>query len=167
MIEVKEESTLTVNEYLTLEQAYRELKSIENQIDLFETQRKILNTPKSVNLKDVVVSGGQINNDTILNNLIKSDQYSDKLTALYMAKASYEKYIWKQIELYKDVKQGMIMHFLKHMSFRDKNTKKVKKLTWEEIAKVMNYSVKQCQRFYNEYLERNNSWSIEDGKCKK
>lgn len=167
MVEIKEENDIIVNEQFTLEQAYRELKDIENKIDFFETQRKIQNTPKAVNLKDVMVSGGQINNDAIINGLIRSDQYSDKLNALYQSKASYEKYIWQEIELYKDVKQGMIMHFLKHMSFKDKNTKKVKKLTWEDIAKIMNYSVKQCQRFYNEYLERNNSWSIEDGKCKK
>lgn len=155
-------SDIITNEYLTLEQAYRELKSIENQIDLYETQRKILNGPKAVNLKDIVVSGGRTNNDIILENLVKSDQYSDKLTSLYVSKASYEKFIWQQIELFKDIKQGIIIHFLKGMSFKDEITKKVKKLTWEEIAKVMNYSVKQCQRFYNEYEERNCCWTKDE-----
>ena len=139
---------------LTLEDAYRELRNIENQIDFFETQRTIQNLPKTVNLKDIVVSGGTLNNNGILDGIIRCDQYSDKLNALYLAKASYEKFIWQEIEIYKDIKQGIIIHFLKHITFRDINTKKDKRLNWEEIAGVMNYSVKQCQRYYNKYKGR-------------
>lgn len=154
MVEIKETSNVIVNDHLTLEQAYRELMNIENQIDFFETQRTIQNLPKTVNLKDIVVSGGTLNNNGILDGIIRCDQYSDKLNALYLAKASYEKFIWQEIEIYKDVKPGIIIHFLKHITFRDINTKKDKRLNWEEIAGVMNYSVKQCQRYYNKYKGR-------------
>lgn len=154
MVEIKEESNVIVNDHLTLEQAYRELRNIENQIDFFETQRTIQNLPKTVNLKDIVVSGGTLNNNGILDGIIRCDQYSDKLNALYLAKASYEKFIWQEIEIYKDVKQGIIIHFLKHITFRDINTKKDKRLNWKEIAGIMNYSVKQCQRYYNKYKGR-------------
>lgn len=139
---------------MTLEEAYRELKSIENKIDLLETQRTILNAPKTVNLKDIMVSGGRLTNDSILNGIISSDKYSESLSALYLSKASYEAYIWQEIALFKDSKQGLIIHFLKHLSFRDANTKEDKKLTWREIGKIMNYSEKQCQRYYNEYRGR-------------
>lgn len=143
---------MIIDSNLSIENAYREWQSINNQISFFETQRAIKQAPKTVNFKEVIISGGRMNNNFILDSILKSDEYSEKLQQLYLSRTSYEKYILEEIRIYKTVKQGLIINFLRHIEMYNNKTQRYdKRLTWGEISKVMNYEERQCRRYYSEF----------------
>ena len=144
---------------LSIIEAWNELDGINNQINLFETLKETNNeeTPKSVRLKEILVSGGKVNNDTICNAIINTDKYSEKLLSLYISKTAYEKYILEEIRRLKISAPAVCIAFLKEYQ----------KLTWKEMTKVMDYSIAQCRRYYDEFkgkTPKNNSFLKDEQK---
>lgn len=126
---------------LTISKAWSELKGIDNQIDLLETLRTTKTDIKGVKLKDILVSGGIVNNNAILNAIVSVDEYSARLNELYKAKNAYEKYILDEVDRIKRNNPCVVIGFLKDYQ----------KMKWEEIGKTLNYSDRQCRRYYDEY----------------
>lgn len=142
---------------LTISEAWNELKKIDNQISLYETLRvsKSKTAPKTVALKDIIISGGCSNNYALLNAFTAVDEYTENLHALYIQKNAYEKYILDEITRMKISSPGIVIGFLKDYQ----------KMTWLQIEHEMKYSDKQCRRYYDEYkgkTPRNNSFCKDD-----
>ncbi len=133
MVEIKKE--------LTIVDAYRELKGINNRIDVYKTLRNSTYDIKPIKLKEILVSGGRHNNEALLNALVKKDEYTEELYRLYELKNMYERFILEEIERLKGVQQPIIVGFLKDYE----------KWSWKEIEKVLNYSERQLRRYYDEY----------------
>jgi hypothetical protein len=129
---------------LTVTRAWSELKSLDNQIDLLETLRATKTDVKGVKLKEILVSGGKVNNSAILNAIISTDKYSNQLHELYKAKNAYEKYILEEVDRVKRDNPSIVIGFLKDYQ----------KMNWNEISKILNYSERQLRRFYDEYKGR-------------
>ena len=124
-------------------QAWKELIGINYRIDLFET------------LKEILVKGGFISNNAMLNTILKKDEYSDRLKSLYDSKKAYEDFIGLEIERLKVSDIHLAVAFLKEY----------KKMKWKDVAKQLSYSEKQVRRYYDEYkgkTPKNNEFFKDD-----
>ena len=83
-------------EHMTIIQAWQEVISLNNKINLFETLRDVNGNVKSSKAKEILVQGGFINSDSMINVIMKKDEYTDKLKSLYDSKKAYEEYIEKE-----------------------------------------------------------------------
>ena len=128
-------------ESLTIMQAWNELKGIEYRINLFETLREVNGDIKSSKVKEILVKGGFVSNNAILNMITKQDQYTDRLKSLYDSKKAYEEFIEKEIDRLKITDIHIVVGFLKEY----------KKEKWKDISKQLDYSVAQLKRYYSEY----------------
>ena len=128
-------------DHMTIIQAWKEVVGINNKINLFETLRDINGNVKSSKAKEILVQGGFINSDSMINVIMKKDEYTDKLKSLYDSKKAYEEYIEKEIDRLKVTDIQLAVAFLKDY----------KKMKWQDIAKKLSYSKAQIRRFYDEY----------------
>ena len=131
-------------EHMTIIQAWQEVISLNNKINLFETLRDVNGNVKSSKAKEILVQGGFINSSSMLNIIMKKDEYTDKLKSLYERKKAYEEFIEKEIDLLKIKDIQLAVAFLKDY----------KKMKWQEIAKRLDYSKAQVRRYYDEYKEK-------------
>ena len=132
-------------EHMTIIQAWQEVISLNNKINLFETLRDVNGDIKSSKAKEILVQGGFINSSSMLNIIMKKDEYTDKLKSLYESKKAYEEFIEKEIELLKIKDIQLAVAFLKDY----------KKMKWQDIAKRLDYSKAQVRRYYDEYKRKN------------
>ena len=131
-------------EHMTIIQAWQEVISLNNKINLFETLRDVNGDVKSSKAKEILVQGGFINSSSMLNVIMKKDEYTDKLKSLYESKKAYEEFIEKEIDLLKIKDIQLAVAFLKDY----------KKMKWKDISKRLDYSDRQIRRFYMEYKEK-------------
>ena len=136
-------------------QAWKELIGINYRIDLFETLREVNGDIKSSKVKEILVKGGFISNNAMLNTILKKDEYSDRLKSLYETKKAYEDFIGLEIERLKVSDIHLAVAFLKEY----------KKMKWKDVAKQLSYSEKQVRRYYDEYkgkTPKNNEFFKDD-----
>lgn len=126
---------------MTIMQAWNELKGIEYRINLFETLREVNGDLKTSKIKEILVEGGFITNNEMLNIISKKDEYTERLQSLYQSKRAYEEFIENEIERLKISDIHIVVGFLKEY----------KKMKWRDISKKLNYSIAQLKRFYSEY----------------
>lgn len=126
---------------MTIMQAWNELKGIEYRINLFETLRATNGDLKSSQIKEILVEGGFITSNEMLNIISKKDEYTERLQSLYQSKRAYEEFIENEIERLQISDIQIAVGFLKEY----------KGMKWKEISKKLNYSIAQLKRFYNEY----------------
>ncbi len=130
-----------MNDYMTIIQAWGEIVGLNNKINLFETLREVNGDIKSSKVKEILVQGGFINSNSMLNIIMKKDEYTDRLKALYDSKRAYEEYIEREIDRLKVTDIQLAVAFLKDY----------KKMKWQDIAKRLTYSKAQVRRYYDEY----------------
>ena len=136
-------------------QAWKELIGINYRIDLFETLREVNGDIKSSKVKEILVKGGFISNNAMLNTILKKDEYSDRLKSLYDSKKAYEDFIGLEIERLKVSDIHLAVAFLKEY----------KKMKWKDVAKQLSYSEKQVRRYYDQYkgkTPKNNEFFKDD-----
>lgn len=130
---------------ISITKAWNELKRIDNEISLLETLRAIKGTSIKANqLKEILVSGGVVNNNAIYNSIMGKDEYTDDLKKLYLERNAYETYILNELDRIKISEPSIAIAFLKEEQ----------KLIWKDIAKIMGYSIRQSQRYYDTYKGR-------------
>ena len=130
--------------------------SSDLKIELLETLRAIKNnTVKATRLKEMLVKGGKINNDALLNAIVGTDEHTEELRELYRAKTAYENYMLNEIERNKLYQPTIAIVFLKDiLKVEDEKGKKTKRLTWQDVANIVNYSERQCQNYYYDYKNK-------------
>ena len=60
-------------DHMTIIQAWKEVVGINNKINLFETLRDINGNVKSSKAKEILVQGGFINSDSMINVIMKKE----------------------------------------------------------------------------------------------
>lgn len=137
---------------LSLIQAWDELNKINNRINLRETLLSSRLDIGAMKLKEVITTCTFNGNDKLINNIIANDEDALTLRELYKSQKAYEIYIMDEIGRMKLSTPALCVAFLKDYEHK----------TWEEIAKIIDYSTKQCKRYYDEYhgkTPQNNSWA--------
>lgn len=130
---------------LDLITAWNKLNKINNRIDLKKTLIATRTDIKANKLKEILVQCSVGNNDLIISLIHSNDKDIIELGELYMSKYGYEKFIFNEIKCMKASEEALCVGFLKEYE----------KLTWKKIAKRLNFSERQCQRYYyDDYLPK-------------
>lgn len=145
-------------ETMSLIKAWNELNKINIEIEFLETEiAKSLNISSS-KLKEILVQCSISNNNKFINSLVSNDKRTSKLDSLYISQKNYEKYIRNKIKISKLTEPIICVAFLKEYYLKKDN----KRMSYEDIAKEMGYSVRQVKRYYSEYKGKtpsDNSWT--------
>lgn len=153
--------------HLSIVEAWNELNKALNKKDLLETLVAKDEDISASKTKEVLIQCSIINNDKSTNRVISKDSRTDEIISLEETITAWEKYIRNEIKILKLTEPVICVAFLKEYYLNSKN----KRMTWEEIAKEVGYSVRQVKRFYYEDYKgqtpSDNSWFNEDGKMTK
>ena len=136
--------------HLTIVEAWNELNKVLNEIQLKETLIATRMDIGANKLKEILTQCTVTNNDRFVNAISSNDTDILKLRELYNSQRAWETYIDNEMKISKLSQPAICIAFLKEYYLKKDN----KKMTWEDIAKKMGYSVRQCKRFYDEYRGR-------------
>lgn len=124
---------------LTIREIFNEMKLLKIRLIKLYEKYKISNIPiNAVTWKDIVVVGSK-KGDIMLNKEIKKELMNDEIE---IVKESYRDYRNLAIEKIKEMiatktTEECITYFRDELKWK-----------WDDIAKVFDYSVRQCQRLY-------------------
>ncbi len=124
---------------LTIKQLFNELKVLKARlIKLAEKYNRNMINVSAITYKDIITKGGA-KGDIMLNKVIKKDELNNEFDIVL---ASYNEYKEKAIEeIRKMLNEKSTGYCIAY--FRDEL-----KWKWNDIAKIVNYSVRQCIRLY-------------------
>lgn len=133
--------------HLTIREAKNEILSLENELDVYATKKKInyLKTqPGATKIKEIVVDSSHTNLDSFLNYTIRDEEYDEKIYSLVAAIYAYKRYIANEIKRMAKYDEIAYISYLKNEE----------KKTWREIDKILHrgedYSRTKYKRFFKE-----------------
>lgn len=116
--------------HLTIREAKNEILSLENELDVYATKKKInyLKTqPGATKIKEIVVDSSHTNLDSFLNYTIRDEEYDEKIYSLVAAIYAYKRYIANEIKRMAKYDEIAYISYLKNEE----------KKTWKEIDKIL------------------------------
>ena len=132
-------------EHLTIGQAKNEKRKLENELELYLEKKKInfeRMQPSSPKLKDIIAgkSNSQVIIDKFTHYVIKDEDLDKTIYSLQEEINAYERYIISEM---KRISQTSANE--KIVYYRDEE-----KRSWNEIARLTHYSLRQCHNLYNQ-----------------
>ena len=129
---------------LTIREAKNQIKHLENDLDVYATQRNInfLKTqPGSVKLKDVVVDSSHTNIDSFLNYISRDEELDPKIYGILASIYSWKAYIAKEIQRLSQYDEIGYIEYLKYDE----------KKSWREIDKILHHGEGYSKTKYLRY----------------
>lgn len=128
---------------MTINQAKTERQKLINELELYLEQKEInfiKTQPKSPIMKDVVEgkSDGFKISDKYTHYIIKDEKFDEKIFTLQKEINALEKYIINEMERINKAGGDYLIRY-----YRD-----VEKFSWEKIARLTHYSIRQCHNLY-------------------
>lgn len=123
---------MILDKKLTIKEAKNEIKHLENELDLYATQRNInfLKTqPGAIKIKDIVVDSSHTNIDSFFNYVLRDEEYDSKIYGLLASIYSYKSYIAKELKRMCEHDEIGYIRYLKEEE----------KKSWREIDKILHY----------------------------
>lgn len=129
---------------MTINQAKTERQKLVNELELYLEQKEInfiKTQPKSPIMKEVIEgkSDGFRISDKFTHYIIKDEKFDEKIFTLQKEINALEKYIINEMERINKAGGDYLIRY-----YRD-----VEKFSWEQIARLTHYSIRQCHRLYN------------------
>lgn len=131
---------------LTLVEAWNELNKVTIRKEFIETQLAKAYDISASKVKEVMTQCSFSGADKHLNMIISKDERASEWFDLRQAELDYERLAHDEMQRLKISDPAICIAFLKEYYLKKDN----KKMTWEDIAKKMGYSVRQCKRYYYE-----------------
>lgn len=140
---------MILGKHLTIGEAKNEIKKLENELDLYLTQKKI-NYYKTqggaVQYKDVVTSRTNNVFDKFSHYVIKDEEYDIKIYGLQESILSYQEYIVKEMKRMSETDEiGLICHL-----------KEEEKMSWKEIDRLLHRGSDYSRTKYKRYKSSKN-----------
>ena len=135
---------MILEKHLTIREAKNEIKHLENELDVYATQRNInfLKTqPGAVKNQDIVVDSSHTNIDSFLNYVSKDEELDTKIYGLVAAIYSWKAYIAKEIQRLSQYDEIGYIEYLKYDE----------KKSWREIDKLLHHSEGYSKTKYLRY----------------
>lgn len=128
---------------MTINQAKIERQKLINELELYLEQKEInfiKTQPKSPIMKDVIEgkSDGFRISDKFTHYIIKDEKFDDKIFTLQKEINALEKFIISEMERINKAGGDYLIRY-----YRD-----VEKFSWEKIARLTHYSIRQCHNLY-------------------
>lgn len=129
---------------LTIQELLREMRTLKRTIVCLVEKKYInlvLRHLKAISIKDVCVQSSKGGNNTMINSLIKDERLSDDINSKINSYNEYKDLATEKIREKAETAtdEEMIKFYRDELHWK-----------WNDIAKVTNYSVRHCQRKYNE-----------------
>lgn len=130
---------------MTLKEANRELEHLDNELERLLNEKELLfakTQPKGTEIKADPIHSS-LRSDRYLDYVItvEEKQIDNQVDVIYAQRRIIENWILRELEIigkYEPLEQEII-------KLRQANRK------WHEIALIVNYSDRQCQRIYDKY----------------
>lgn len=138
---------------MTLEDIYKELEKLENNLEFYENRLEVLRTmvsPKATQFDKILVDGGK-HTDNILKYVEKEDELQIENTIKYIKRRIYDLTELKDKEIKRLAKYGETVKavvFLREKELILDSHRKRRHLTWEEIAMKVHCSEKSARTWY-------------------
>ena len=135
---------MIVQKHLTIREAKNEIKHLEHELDVYETQRNInfLKTqPSAIKIKDIMVDSSHTNIDSFLNYVSKDEELDVKVFELIASIYSYKAYIAKEIC---DMRKHDEIAYIEYLKYDEKKS-------WREIDKILNHGENYSKVKYARY----------------
>lgn len=131
-------------DHLTISKAKIIREQLINELDLYLEQKEInfiKMQPESPIMRDIIEgkSDSFKISDKFTHYLIKDEKLDEKIFALQREINAYEKFIIKEMERINNAGGSYLIRY-----YRD-----VEKFSWNKIAKLTHYSLRQCHYLYN------------------
>ena len=126
---------------LTIKELRHIIQELENDLELYLTLKKInfnKTQPGASKIKDVVTSKTNSISDRFAQYIIKDEEYDSKIYATHQSLLAYEKRYLEKVNNMKSSDEKTYITYLREEE----------KKNWDDIAKVMHYSERQCRRIY-------------------
>ena len=128
---------------MTINQAKTERQKLINELELYLEQKEInfiKTQPKSPIMRDVIEgkSDGFRISDKYTHYIIKDEKFDEKIFTLQKEINALEKYIINEMERINKAGGDYLIRY-----YRD-----VEKFSWEKIARLTHYSIRQCHNLY-------------------
>lgn len=128
---------------MTINQAKTERQKLINELELYLEQKEInfiKTQPKSPIMKDVIEgkSDGFRISDKFTHYIIKDEKFDEKIFTLQKEINALEKYIINEMERINKAGGDYLIRY-----YRD-----VERFSWEKIARLTHYSIRQCHNLY-------------------
>ena len=128
---------------MTINQAKTERQKLINELELYLEQKEInfiRTQPKSPIMKDVIEgkSDGFRISDKFTHYIIKDEKFDEKIFTLQKEINALEKYIISEMERINRAGPDYLIQY-----YRD-----VEKYSWQKIANLTHYSLRQCHNKY-------------------
>lgn len=129
---------------LSLDEVLKNMKELQHKYEIkcvMYNKNKLSVKLKAIEPKDILVEGGRLNNDKILNMLAREEELTTKLEGIITAYNLYREMainILVEYSMTKPIDEMIVI-------YRDKM-----KFKWDDIAKLVHYSSRQVIRIYNQ-----------------
>ena len=127
---------------LTIKELKYKIKELEDEIDLYLTLKKIefaKTQPGAMTYKDVIVKGGKPM-DKFTHYTIKSEKYDKRIIELTDTLLTFQKRLNNKIANISNSDSKTFITYLREEE----------KYSWEKIARITNFSVRQARRIYGQ-----------------
>lgn len=141
---------------MNLKEANKELEKLDNEYTYWLEQKELILSlvlPKAIEIKPEIIEGGK-REDRLLKYVELEDekQIDNTLDYIYKRKTNLMNWMDKELKIllkYGELESAIVQ--LKETTIIDKDTKKWRERTWEEIAKEVHYNKDHCRRIYRNY----------------
>lgn len=126
---------------LTIKELKHIIQELEDDLDLYLTLKKInfnKTQPGATKIKDVVTSKTNTITDRFAQYTIKDEEYDNKIYATHQSLLAYEQRLLDKLNNMKSSDTKTYITYLKEEEG----------LTFEEITKIVHYSLRQVKRIY-------------------
>lgn len=123
---------MEIQKHLSIREAKNEIKSLENELDLYATKKKInfeKTQPGAVKIKDIVVDSSHVNIDSFLNYVSKDEEYDIKIYSLISSIYAYKKYIADELLRMSKYDEIGYISYLKYEEGK----------SWRQIDKILHH----------------------------
>ena len=141
---------------MNLKEANKELEKLDNEYTYWLEQKELILSlvmPKATDIKPEIIEGGK-REDRLLKYVELEDekQIDNTLDYIYKRKTNLINWMDKELKIllkYGELESAIVQ--LKETTIIDKDTKKWRERTWDEIAKEVHYNKDHCRRIYRNY----------------
>lgn len=136
---------------LNLRNAKFRLDQIENKIDYLKQKKaeiELIVMPKAKPINEIMVDGGKIAKDKLLEYTCKIDEIQNEMHQLIVEYKNLNKWYMRELEII-----GKMDPLIKEIIL----CREEKHMTWERTAGRIGYSRRQCINIYNKWRKEENN----------
>ena len=146
---------IEIQKTLTIREVNKIIRDLNDELELYLTKKEInfnKTQPMSIKIKEMLVDQTFNYHDKFAHYMIKDEDLDNKIVALLSSINAYEKLKINRIRsiALANENEASIIKFREDENYSSKHEGKPR--SWELISELSGYSVRQCKRIFQNYL---------------